>query len=270
MQDMPLEKKEAIIKKLHKIGIKNLTISGGEPMIDKDFKKIVELSHNLGMKILIQTNGTKITEDIADFLKDKAYLEISLEGTEEIHNEVTKSKNFKNAINGIKTALEKGIPTCTNFTITKTNSGCLEEYLKLIKILGVKIANFTKLYPSGNALINVKIMLSEKEYIEFLKRLAELQFNTSIILNVQPGFRKEVLEVAGIIHSNKCSASKEITVSPDGSVKACPSWPLFYGNILDAFEMPKIESDGCALDVIEKVNKLKNAINIGENGRVPA
>ena len=263
MKEIDANKKERIIRKLHEIGIKNLTISGGEPMIDKDLKPIIELANKLGMKILVQTNGTRINEEIAEFLKSKnAFLEISLEGTEDIHNKVTKSNNFGAAIKGIKIAAAKGIPICANFTITKVNMGCLDNYLKLIESLGINIANFTKLYPSGNALININIMPTENENLEFLKKLSELQFNTRIILNVQPGFRKEILEAAGIIYSNKCPASKEITISPDGSVKACPSWPISHGNLLSWYEMPEIESDGCAIEEVlqAKVNKAKNAI----------
>lgn len=263
MAEIDLAKKKSIIKKLKEIGITNLTISGGEPMIDKDFKELLEFASNLKMKILIQTNGTRINEDMAEFLKEKnAFLEISLEGPEEIHNIVTKSKNFKAAIAGIKTALNAKIPVCTNFTITKLNMQHLNEYLQLLQGLGIRLANFTKLYPSGNALININIMPSEKENIEFLKRLAEKQNETTIALNVQPGFKKNILKEAGIIFSNNCTACKELSISPDGSVKPCPSWPMKYGNILSWYEMPGIESDGCAIEeIIEaKVNKPKNTM----------
>ena len=269
VQEIDLTKKLRIIKKLKDLGVTNLTISGGEPMLDRDFKEIVKLASKLNMKVLIQTNGTRIDEEMTEFLKENnVFLEISLEGTEEIHNSVTKSKNFKAVITGIKNALNVKIPVCTNFTITKLNIKNLNGYLQLLKDLDIKLANFTKMYPSGNALININIMPSEKENIEFLKQLANNQ--NDIILNVQPGFKKNILKEAGIILSNSCTACKEISISPDGSVKPCPSWPIKYGNILSWYEMPEIEADGCAIEeMIEaKVNKPKKTIIEGKDGRV--
>lgn len=260
MKEIDSIKKESIIKKINELGITKLTISGGEPLLDRDFRNIVTLANSLGMKILIQTNGTLITEELARFLKGKAFLEISLEGTEQIHNEVTRSGNFREAIGGIKIAVDEGIPLCTNFTITRKNLGCLKEYLKLLESFSIKLANFTKMYPSGNAVTNITLMPNEKEQLDFLKEISELQNNTNIILNIQPGFSKDILKAAGITNYNRCSAGKELCVSPDGSIKACPSWPFTLGNILDGFSMPELHSDSCAIEEMmhEKVNKLKS------------
>ncbi len=259
MKEIDSVNKENIIKKLNNLGITKLTLSGGEPLLDKDFKKIITLANSFGMKILIQTNGTLITRDLAGFLKNKAFLEISLEGTESVHNRITKSKNFQKAINGIKIAVAEEIPVCTNFTITKLNFGCLDEYMQLLESLNINIANFTKMYSSGNAIANINLMPSDKEHLEFFKKLAGLQ-NKSLILNVQPGFKKEMLKAAGIIYSNECCAGKELSISPDGSVKACPSWPFSLGNILEGFSLPELHPDACAIGEMlhEKVNKLKS------------
>lgn len=259
MAELDSSRKELIIRKLNELGVTKLIISGGEPILDKDFKKLVLFAHNLGMKLLIQTNGTLINDEMAEFLKGKAILEISLEGTEEIHNRVTRSNNFQKAISGIKTAINHGIPVCTNFTITKANLGCLDDYVKLIENLKIPLANFTRMYHSGNAIVNINLMPNEKEHLDFLRKIPKLQYDTGVILNIQPGFKEDILKAAGIISYNRCHAGRELSISPGGSVKACPSWPVSYGNILDDFKMPEITSKGCAIeDLVEaKVNKRK-------------
>jgi MoaA/NifB/PqqE/SkfB family radical SAM enzyme len=86
-----------------------LLITGGEPLLRKDFLEIYTYAKKKGFIITLFTNGTLITEEIADYLKEwpPNKVEITLYGvTSETYERVTGiSGSFKRCKRGIKDML---------------------------------------------------------------------------------------------------------------------------------------------------------------------
>lgn len=83
-----------IIDEIVKAGCLWLTFTGGEPFLRKDFLDIYTYAKRKGLLIVIFTNGTLITPEIADYLKELKpfYLEISLYGmSRQTYEQVTGS-----------------------------------------------------------------------------------------------------------------------------------------------------------------------------------
>lgn len=83
-----------IIDELADAGCLWLTFTGGEPFTRKDFLDIYTYVKRKGFIVVIFTNGTLITPEIADYLKESKpfYLEISLYGmSRETYKDVTGS-----------------------------------------------------------------------------------------------------------------------------------------------------------------------------------
>jgi MoaA/NifB/PqqE/SkfB family radical SAM enzyme len=252
-KELTLFQKKKVLDKLKNNGVEIIVFSGGEPFLSPELKPLVNYANELEFKVIIQTNGTLLNEKVLKSLKILG-LEISLEGLEKEHNILVQRLNFRKVVRNIELAIKLGMNVTTNFTITKLNYKCIEDYVKMLENIGVKVANFTKLYLSGRALENKSLQLNEKEYENFLEALSKIK--SKVILNVQAGFKEEILKKFRIKDYSTCSIGKEITITPDGSVRLCPAWSNSWANALTSdltFIKDIKPEDGCL------VNSLKEA-----------
>src|SRR5690606_12895269 len=86
------------------LGLEQLELSGGEPMLYKDIYKVIEYGKSFGLKIMMMTNGVLIGEDEVEKLVFSGLqgVVISLEGFEEINDKIRGLGNYEKAINAIK------------------------------------------------------------------------------------------------------------------------------------------------------------------------
>ncbi|MBI4451616.1 radical SAM protein [Candidatus Woesearchaeota archaeon] len=240
-------------------GIKLITFSGGEPLSNPHCADLICYAKAKGLKTFLQTNGTLITPEFLSKVKGKLdSIQVSIEGTEREHNELTKGESFQRAIRGIKLAKASGFRVMTNFTITTKNLHCIEQHLALLDTLGVDVANFTRLYAAGNALEHPCLMPSAEQYALFLRRLAAAKDLRHTKVHIQGPTPQCFIDELNIPLANSyCGAGKdELAVNPNGDVLPCPAMNTPVGNILnDRWDelMQRIESitdrasapDGC-------------------------
>lgn len=116
-----------------------LLITGGEPLIRKDFRRIYEHARKRGMIITFFTNGTLVTDSIADFLADMRpfNLEITILGaTAGTYESLSGVKgSFEKCMNGIKLLLKRGIRVGLKTVITRINVHELPAMRSLAKSL---------------------------------------------------------------------------------------------------------------------------------------
>lgn len=102
-----------------------LLITGGEPLIRPDFLDIYTYAKKKGLIITIFTNGTLITPEIGDYLRQwpPFSVEISLYGaTQETYENVTAVPgSYKECLNGIEILLQRRIPLKLKTLVTKLN-----------------------------------------------------------------------------------------------------------------------------------------------------
>ena len=75
-KELPLKKRLELIKEAKELGCETIKITGaGEPFADIDLWPMIECANNLGMWVMIFTNGSLITKDLAEKL---AKMDVSL------------------------------------------------------------------------------------------------------------------------------------------------------------------------------------------------
>jgi radical SAM protein with 4Fe4S-binding SPASM domain len=104
----------SIINKIHKAGCLWLAFSGGEVFLRNDFLDIYTYARKKGFLVTILTNGTLITENVADYLAKLSpfCIDITLNGiTEKVCEEVTQVKgSFAQVMRAIKLLKERNLP----------------------------------------------------------------------------------------------------------------------------------------------------------------
>jgi 12,18-didecarboxysiroheme deacetylase len=119
------EEGRTLIKDLARFGSPVVLFSGGEPLLRKDLLDLAQLATGLGMRAVISTNGTLITQDMARKLKKigLSYVGVSLDGMEETNDRFRGMKGaFQAALVGIRGCQEAGIKVGLRFTISRRNA----------------------------------------------------------------------------------------------------------------------------------------------------
>jgi radical SAM protein with 4Fe4S-binding SPASM domain len=102
-----------------------LALTGGEPLIHPDFKKIVREAAGRGFILELLTNGILIDEALAGLLRRSrvSKVQISLYGhTPEVHEAITRSKgSFRKTLRGIKLLRDAGVKVSLACSLTKQN-----------------------------------------------------------------------------------------------------------------------------------------------------
>jgi len=89
MELTTLELKD-LFAQLSAMGVKHVSLHGGEPLIHPDFSEILADAHGKGLDVSTFTNATLISEEIAEALvRHMPFLGVSIHGTEQVHDRVT-------------------------------------------------------------------------------------------------------------------------------------------------------------------------------------
>ncbi len=161
----------AMIDDLADFGVPVLLFSGGEPTVHPYLAEYAKHAVSRGMRAVISTNGTLITEEKARELKEigLSYVGISLDGLEPTHDRfrgVTGA--FTKAMAGIENCQKAGIKVGLRFTINKRNVKDIPGIFDLLEEKNIPRACFYHLVYSGRGSQIAKEDLSHEETREVL------------------------------------------------------------------------------------------------------
>lgn len=115
---------EAMVRDLGEFKAPVLLFSGGEPFIREDMYDLAALAKELGIRPVISTNGTLITEKAAQRVKDVGfgYVGISLDGISEVNDSFRGVDGaFKAAMRGFDNCVAVGQKCGLRLTLTRHN-----------------------------------------------------------------------------------------------------------------------------------------------------
>ena len=179
----------------------------------------------------VQSNGTLLTEEWADFLRESHFsIGFSLDGPEKINNLTRKYPNGKGAYNeivrGIKTGIKYGIGGGFIVVLNKNNITHLDEIYNFVKEMGVG-AKINPLIHSGKGFKNLdNLAITPKEYGNAMKFLFDKYFYDKDFERGLDPFDVLIGNVSVGNPEGCCSFSKScqenfISVGPLGDVYPC-------------------------------------------------
>ena len=130
----------ALIDMLVKIGIREIDILGGEPMLLAWMKDFVEYVTGLDITLNISTNGSlpEVASDFAEINSSLLNIGFSVHGFSKIHYASTAADNFSKAITGIKRLIDRGKNPIVKSVLTQQNKNEIHDLILYLKELGVK------------------------------------------------------------------------------------------------------------------------------------
>ena len=129
-----------------------LLFSGGEPLIRPDFFELAEYAQAKGVRPTLSTNGTLITREVAQRIKDigVGYVGISLDGLQDVNDQFRGVEGaFQKAMAGIQNCVSVGQRVGLRFTINHHNIQELENIFDFIERENINRVCFYHLVYSG-------------------------------------------------------------------------------------------------------------------------
>ncbi|MBN2119701.1 MAG: radical SAM protein [Candidatus Omnitrophica bacterium] len=128
-----------------------LLITGGEPLLRKDFLDIYGYAKNKGMIITLFTNATLVTDYIADYLREYPpfRIEVSIYGaSKETHEKITGVPgSFKECLKGIDILRERKLPLSLKTMVMNLNFDEVRSMEKFAQDLGLSFRLDTGINP---------------------------------------------------------------------------------------------------------------------------
>ena len=144
--ELPTQDILRIMDELADAGCVELCLTGGEPLSRSDFFDIYEHAKAKGFLITVFTNGTLVTEEIADRFASLPphRIEISLHGlTERTFEEVTQGKgSHQRCMSAIRLLLDRKLPVLlktTAMTVNKDEILSIKRYVDGLGSVGYKL-----------------------------------------------------------------------------------------------------------------------------------
>lgn len=160
----------SLLNDFSSLGGKTLTLSGGEPLLFPDIKRILTASAPLFSSVTLATNGTLIDGEMANLLADLGVrVQVSLDGsTKEVHNSIRGNNAFERAWIGINELLKSGVKETLTLcgTILYKNYHNILDILPLAQNLGIGAVRFIPLQSSGRGKCQPGLQAFEKEFLD--------------------------------------------------------------------------------------------------------
>jgi len=139
----------SIVDDLARCGTKRIHLTGGEPLLREDLGIIIAHIYNKEISISIATNGILLPQTLS-WLREKVdTLTISLDGPEEVHNELRGKQTYEKAITALELAVKNRMNVILATVLTKINANldCIRHILDIaerfnIKVFFQPVANF--------------------------------------------------------------------------------------------------------------------------------
>ena len=168
-----------IIDSILEVGKPIMILTGGEPLLRPDIFKIGKYATNRGLRVVIGTNGTVITEENVALMQEVPISRVGVSidfPTPELQDKFRgKPGAFSAAIAGIREARRAGIEVQINSTITKMNASYLDDLLKLALDLGAIAFHPFMLVPTGRGKGLADVELPPEEYERILNWIYDKQ-----------------------------------------------------------------------------------------------
>jgi len=168
---MPTERILLLLEELAEMGTLFLTLTGGEPLVRRDWETIARRARQLGFMLTLLTNGALIDDQAADTLVELAAgAEVSLHSMDpDTFDRITCSQgSFARTIRGIELLADRSVPVELKVPVTVLNRDHVPAVMEYAEGLGVPCRAFPKIVArkDGN-LQPLQLRIPEPELVDF-------------------------------------------------------------------------------------------------------
>lgn len=229
--ELGTEEALSLVKELSNLGVNKVVIGGGEPLMRSDLFEIIGAGIRAGIDFVLVSNGTLFSEKRCREFLDSGLKEvaISIDGSiPEIHDAFRNCNGaFKNAVEGCKRLVSKGVKVHVQTLVSKQNVMDIRRIIELCVYMGVASWDAKFLIPAGRGkeLYNLSLDPSEFEAFRTLVESLRDEFHHKISIGkVQRDYSLVYSFEETKPSDGSLSCGPGVTtcgITPDGRLLAC-------------------------------------------------
>lgn len=218
-------------KQVVELRVPYVAISGGEPLLHKDFLKISDFLRSNGVSLKVETNGELIDRKMAHRFAELEFrsVQVSIDGaTPQTFERLRVGGNWQKPIDACKYLVDAGVNTEIVFVPTKFNIHETGDVIDMAYRMGIYGFYTGKIMRIGRAALNWDILCpSDEEYEKFFEVLKEkqAQYDGKIKVYYYPYDVVEELK-----YRIECPSASFLVI-PNGKVKIIGPLPFICGDL---------------------------------------
>ncbi len=227
-----------MVRQMEELGVKEVTIIGGEAYLRDDWVDIVREIRRRGMICSMTTGGRNLTYErcVAGKAAGLQSVSVSVDGLESIHDQLRGVKgSWKAAFESMANLKRAGIPFSANTQISRPALREIEATFDVLMDAGIHSWQVQLTVAMGRAADEPDLLIEPWQMLEVMPMLARVQ-QKAIPRKVRlwPGnnvgyFGPYESVIRGALprgHMASCGAGRStLGIEADGTIKGCPSLP---------------------------------------------
>lgn len=150
--DLPINAVRNVLREGKELGAEEVHISGGEPTIRKEFRNILEMSHDLGYFTRLQTNLWNFDEDmLPTILRTTDEVLTSVDGLRLSHDTIRREGSFDKTVAAIGKLLEADVRVVVITAVQRKNYDDIPNLVEQLGDIGVNAHFLFSVTPLGRA-----------------------------------------------------------------------------------------------------------------------
>ncbi len=229
----------ALVKSLPRFLGGHITLTGGEPFVRDDFLSLIhEIRAKTNFTFSVLTNGTLLNLEICRALKKLGvcYVQVSIDGDQQRHDQIRGKGNFKKVIKSIKLLKKYKIRTLISFTAMRSNYKVFPKVAALGRKLKVDKIWSDRLIPHGEGRQLKEELMNADECHDFFTIMRREQIKSKLypLAHTEVSLHRALQFKKTGKTPYRCSAGGElITRGSRGEIWPCRRMPIKVGNILE-------------------------------------
>lgn len=191
--ELTTDEAKAFIRDLAEFNVPVVLFSGGEPLVRKDLFELAHFVKELGIRPVLSTNGTLITDERADRIQEVGFAEvgISIDGVRETNDRLrAKEGAFDAALEASRRCVARGQRVSLRFTINRHNYQDVPAIFDLVEREHIDRVCFYHLAYAGRGSTMVNEDLDHKKTRDTVESICQRTIDFH-----RRGLQKEVLMV---------------------------------------------------------------------------
>jgi len=236
--EMSTQESLDLIDELTGLGAKGITLSGGEPLLRKDWPQLAERIRERGARAYLITNGYAVTEETVETFKrvGMTNVGVSFDGTEKTHNFIRqRDDSHARALNAMRLMAEAGIRFEAVSQISKVNLHEMDEIYETL--VGIGCPEWRVQMTTVTGRMQKDLVMDIESYERLIDKILELKKDERMLIDVGENIGyygcKGTKLLEGAPYLGCYAGTRVAGICSNGDVKGCLSMqPEFVeGNI---------------------------------------
>jgi radical SAM protein with 4Fe4S-binding SPASM domain len=244
--ELTLAEARQLCRDLAALKCRQVTLSGGEPTLRRDWPLIAETPVELGVKVGMISNGLVWSDALSRTAKTVGLetVAFSVDGLEATHDHIRRSAgHFRKVMGAVESCTRAGLPVGAVTTINKRNLPELEALREELRLHGVKRWQVQLGTPTGNLADHPEMVLDPASMLTLVPLIAAMRRDgrrPKVYPGHDIGYYGEPEEdlrdpASPIPYWTGCSAGCHVVgIESNGNIKGCLSLPSAQNGV-DAF-----------------------------------